>query len=62
MRNTFTKLVDTLAKAKRGSVGVLRVGLTVCLAHGFLTELLAAYHRRFPAIEPLEANLLNDVS
>jgi DNA-binding transcriptional LysR family regulator len=43
--------VDTVAQARRGSVGALRVGLTACLANGFLAELLASYHRRFPAIE-----------
>jgi DNA-binding transcriptional LysR family regulator len=32
-------------------VGALRVGFTACLANGFLAELLATYHRRFPAIE-----------
>jgi len=42
---------DAIAQAKRGCTGVLRVGLTACLGNGFLAELLAAYHRRFPDIE-----------
>lgn len=43
--------VGAVAEAKRGATGVLRVGLTACLANGFLAELFAAYHRRFPAID-----------
>ncbi|WP_372088719.1 LysR family transcriptional regulator [Tistrella mobilis] len=43
--------VNTIAQAKRGSTGVLHVGLAACLTNGFLAELFAAYHRRFPAIE-----------
>lgn len=43
--------VDAVAKAKRGATGVLRVGLTACLANGFLAELLAVYHRQYPAID-----------
>jgi DNA-binding transcriptional LysR family regulator len=43
--------VSTIALAKQGSVGVLRVGLMASLANGFLPDLLAAYRRRFPGIE-----------
>jgi DNA-binding transcriptional LysR family regulator len=43
--------VDAVAQAKRGATGVIRVGLTACLANGFLAELLAAYHHRYPAID-----------
>ncbi|MER8443377.1 LysR family transcriptional regulator [Mesorhizobium sp. M1066] len=43
--------VDSVVQAKRGSTGVLRVGLTAYLANGFLAELLAAYHHRYPAID-----------
>ncbi|MGH6760335.1 MAG: LysR family transcriptional regulator [Phyllobacterium sp.] len=43
--------VDAVVRAKRGSVGVLRVGLTACLANSFLAALFAAYRRSFPAIE-----------
>jgi DNA-binding transcriptional LysR family regulator len=43
--------VDALAHSKRGSTGVLRVGLTACLASSFLTDLLARFHRRFPAVQ-----------
>lgn len=43
--------VDTVTRAKRGSVGVLRVGLTACLANSFLAAIFAAYRSRFPAIE-----------
>lgn len=45
------KAVDAVAQAKRGAAGALRVGLTACLGNGFLAELLAAYHRRYPAID-----------
>lgn len=47
----LNQAVDTIAQAKRGSIGLLRIGLMACIASGFLGELLAAYHRRFPAIE-----------
>nr|WP_295976888.1 LysR family transcriptional regulator [uncultured Agrobacterium sp.] len=43
--------VDAVAQAKRGVTGVLRVGLTACFGNGFLAELLAAYHRRYPGID-----------
>ncbi len=43
--------VDAVARAKRGSTGVLRIGLMASLANGFLADLLTAFHRRFPAIE-----------
>lgn len=43
--------VDAVARAKRGSTGALCVGLTACLANGFLAELLAAYHRRYADID-----------
>lgn len=43
--------VDAIAQVKRGATGVLRVGLTACLANGFLAALLAAYHRRYPTID-----------
>lgn len=43
--------VSTIALAKRGSAGVLRVGLMVSLGNGFLADLLTAYRQRFPAIE-----------
>lgn len=42
---------DIVRQAKRGCTGVLRVGLTACLGGGFLSELFASYHRRYPAIE-----------
>lgn len=47
----LSQAVDTIAQARRGSIGLLRIGLMACLAGGFLAELLAAYHRRFPAID-----------
>lgn len=43
--------VHAVALAKRGHFGTLRVGLTTSLANGFLADLLAEYHRNFPAIE-----------
>lgn len=43
--------VSTINLAKRGHTGVLRIGLMASLANGFMANLLAAYHRRFPAIE-----------
>ncbi|WP_372027372.1 LysR family transcriptional regulator [Tistrella mobilis] len=47
----LNQAVDSVAQAKRGSIGLLRIGLMACLSSGFLSELLAAYRRRFPAIE-----------
>ncbi|MEA1651285.1 LysR family transcriptional regulator [Nitrospirillum sp. BR 11164] len=47
----LNQAVDIAAQVKRGSTGMIRVGLTACLANGFLAELIADYHRRFPGIE-----------
>jgi DNA-binding transcriptional LysR family regulator len=43
--------VNSVAQARRGATGALRVGLTACLSNSFLAALIADYRRRFPAID-----------
>lgn len=43
--------VNSIATARRGDFGELRIGLMASLASGFLANLLASYHQRFPSVE-----------
>ncbi|MFA1624833.1 LysR substrate-binding domain-containing protein [Rhizobium mongolense] len=43
--------VNEMALIKRGDAGELKIGLMASLASGFLSELLEAYHRRFPHVD-----------
>ncbi|PZU69315.1 LysR family transcriptional regulator [Sphingobium sp.] len=43
--------VTAATQVDRGCTGIIRIGLIAPLANGFLTDLLTAYHRRFPSVE-----------
>lgn len=43
--------VNEMALIKRGEAGELKIGLMASLASGFLSDLLDAYHRRFPHVD-----------
>ncbi len=42
--------INGMVSARRGDAGELRIGLMASLAHGFLSDLLGAFHRRFPRV------------